>query len=98
MSGPLAGLRVLELAGEKGPVCGKLLGALGADVVKTEPPGGERCRQIGPFLDDIPHPDRSLSFWYYNTSKRSVTLDLETADGRALFRGLAADEDGIPER
>jgi crotonobetainyl-CoA:carnitine CoA-transferase CaiB-like acyl-CoA transferase len=95
--GPLAGLRVLELADEKGQYCGKLLGDLGAGVVKIEPPGGEACRRVGPFLDDIPHPDRSLSFWYYNTSKRGITLNLETADGRALFRRLAADADVILE-
>ena len=88
--GPLAGLRVLELADEKGQFCGKLLGDLGADVVKIEPPGGEPCRHVGPFLDDIPHPERSLSFWYYNTSKRGVTLNLETEDGRGLFRRLVA--------
>ena len=96
-AGPLTGLRVLELADEKGQFCGKLLGDLGADVVKIEPPGGERCRHIGPFLDDIPHPDRSLSFWYYNTSKRGITLDLETADGLGLFRRLAAEADVILE-
>src|SRR6478735_1141013 len=87
--GPLGGLRVLELADEKGQFCGKLLGDLGADVVKIEPPGGELSRRIGPFLDDIPHPERSLSFWYYNTSKRGITLNLETADGRRLFLRLA---------
>ena len=91
------GLRILELADEKGQFCGKLLGDLGADVVKIEPPGGERNRHVGPFLDDIPHPERSLSFWYYNTSKRGITLDLETADGRELFRRLAADADVILE-
>ena len=95
--GPLAGLRVLELADEKGQFCGKLLGDLGADVIKIEPPGGERCRQVGPFLDDIPHPERSLSFWYYNTSKRGVTLDLETADGRRILARLAATSDVILE-
>ena len=95
--GPLAGLRVLELADEKGQFCGKLLGDLGADVLKIEPPGGESCRRVGPFLDDVPHPDRSLSFWYYNTSKRGVTLNLATAEGRALFRRLAADADVILE-
>ena len=82
---PLAGLRVLELADEKGQFCGKLLGDLGADVVKIEPPGGEPNRHVGPFLDDIPHPERSLSFWHYNTSKRGITLNLETADGRQFF-------------
>jgi crotonobetainyl-CoA:carnitine CoA-transferase CaiB-like acyl-CoA transferase len=95
--GPLAGLRVLELADEKGQFCGKLLGDLGADVVKIEPPGGEACRHVGPFLDDIPHPERSLSFWYYNTSKRGITLDLESADGCRLFARLAATADVVLE-
>ena len=61
--GPLAGVRVVELANETGQFCGKLLGDLGADVVKIEPPGGEPFRQLGPFFNDIPHPERSLSFW-----------------------------------
>src|ERR1700681_4328549 len=97
LPGPLVGLRVLELADEKGQFCGKLLGDLGADVVKIETPGGEATRRVGPFLDDIPHPDRSLSFWYYNTSKRGVTLSLETADGRDLFRRLTASADIVLE-
>jgi benzylsuccinate CoA-transferase BbsE subunit len=97
LPGPLAGLRILELADETGQFCGKLLGDLGADVVKIEPPGGERNRHVGPFLDDIPHPERSLSFWYYNTSKRGITLNLETADGRRLFRRLTATSDVILE-
>ena len=95
--GPLAGLRVLELTDEKGQFCGKLLGDLGADVIKIEPPGGEVTRTVGPFFDDIPHPDRSLSFWHYNTSKRGITLNLETADGRQLFRRLASNADVILE-
>src|SRR3981081_2558808 len=97
LPGPLFGLRVLELADEKGQFCGKLLGDLGADVVKIEPPGGEATRRVGPFLDDIPHPNRSLSFWYYNTSKRGVTLNLETSDGRRIFGRLAAGSDFILE-
>ncbi len=95
--GPLTGLRVLELTEATGQFCGKLLGDLGADVVKVEPPGGERNRHVGPFLDDIPHPERSLSFWYYNTSKRGVTLNLRAADGRRLFGRLAATSDVILE-
>jgi len=97
LPGPLAGLRILELADEKGQYCGKLLGDLGADVVKIEPPGGEPNRRVGPFLDDIPHPDRSLSFWYYNTSKRGITLNLDYAVGRQLFGRLAATSDVILE-
>ncbi len=95
--GPLANLRVLELSEEAGQFCGKLMGDLGADVIKIEPPGGEVVRQVGPFLDDIPHPDRSLSFWHYNTSKRGLTLNLEAPEGRALFRRLAQTADVILE-
>jgi crotonobetainyl-CoA:carnitine CoA-transferase CaiB-like acyl-CoA transferase len=97
LPGPLAGLRVFELADERGQFCGKLLADLGADVVKIEPPGGEPCRHVGPFVDDIPHPERSLSFWYYNTSKRGITLDLETAGGERLFRRLVATADVVFE-
>ena len=97
LPGPLAALRVLELADETGQFCGKLLGDLGAEVVKIEPPGGEPCRRIGPFVDDIPHPERSLSFWYYNTSKRGITLNLDAADGLHLFQRLAATADVILE-
>mgnify|MGYP001606627768 FL=1 len=95
--GPLAGLRVLELADEKGQFCGKLMADLGADVIKIEPPGGQNTRAVGPFLDDIPHRERSLSFWHYNTSKRGITLNLETADGRELFQRLAPTADVILE-
>jgi benzylsuccinate CoA-transferase BbsE subunit len=95
--GPLSGLRVLEVTDEKGQFCGKLLADLGADVIKIEPPGGDHCRQVGPFLDDVPHPDRSLYFWYYNTSKRGITLAIDTAAGKELFRRLASDADVIVE-
>ena len=81
LPGPLNGLRVLEICDEKGQFCGKLMADLGADLIKVEPPGGEPCRNFGPFLDDIPHRERSLSFWHYNTSKRGITLNLETLAG-----------------
>lgn len=96
-SGPLSGLRVLELADEKGQFCGKLMADLGADVIKIEPLGGENTRSVGPFLDDIPHPDRSLSFWHYNTSKRGITINLERKDGQNLFRRLASTADVVLE-
>ena len=95
--GPLSGVRVLELADEKGQWCGKLMADLGAEVIKIEPSGGEASRTVGPFLDDIPHRERSLSFWHYNTSKRGITLNLESDDGRGLFRKLAATTDVILE-
>jgi crotonobetainyl-CoA:carnitine CoA-transferase CaiB-like acyl-CoA transferase len=96
-AGPFAGLRVLELADEKGQWCGKLMGDLGADVIKIEPPGGEAARTVGPFYQDVPNRERSLYFWHYNTSKRGITLDLETADGRQLFRRMAEKADIVLE-
>ena len=96
-SGPLTGLRVVELCDEAGELAGKLLGDMGADVVKVEPPDGARTRGYEPFLGDEPHPERSLYFWHYNTSKRSLTLDLETDGGREAFRRLAANADVLVE-
>ena len=96
-TGPLTGLRVLELADEKGQWCGKLMADLGADVIKIEPPGGEGTRTLGPFYEDIPDRERSLSYWHYNTSKRGITLDLDSEDGKSLFRRLASDADIILE-
>ena len=96
-SGPgvLDGVRVLEVGGEIGAWCGKLLGDVGADVVKVEPPTGDPTRSYEPFYENEPGPDRSLFFWHYNTSKRSVTLDLERDTGREVFRRLAARADVV---
>ena len=94
---PFGGLRVLELTDEKGQWLGKLMGDFGADVIKIEPPGGECTRTVGPFYEDMPNRERSLYFWHYNTSKRGITLDLETEDGRQLFRKLAEGADVILE-
>ncbi len=87
--GMLDGVRVIEVADELAEYTGLLLAGLGADVVKIEPPGGSPTRRIGPFLDDQPHPERSLFFWNYNRAKRSVTLDMREPAGRdALLRLL----------
>jgi crotonobetainyl-CoA:carnitine CoA-transferase CaiB-like acyl-CoA transferase len=94
---PLEGLRVLEVADESGEFAGRCLAGGGADVVKIEPPGGSATRAIGPFYEDHPHPDRSLFFWHYNLGKRSVTLDLETEDGRRAFSALAKEADVVLE-
>lgn len=95
--GALAGLRVLDLTDLKGAMCGKLLGDLGADVVKVEPPDGDATRRIGPFLHGTSHPEQSLTFWFYNTSKRGVTLDLDQQAGRDLLARLAAAADVLIE-
>ena len=97
MTGPLDGVRVLEVADERGEFLGKLLADHGADVVKVEPPDGERTRRLGPFLKDQPGADRSLWFWHYNTSKRGITLDLATDAGRDRFAALAGHVDVVIE-
>lgn len=86
--GFLGRLRVVEIGAELTEYAGKVLAGLGADVVRVEPPGGEQSRSYGPFLDDEPHPDRSLYFWHYNVGKRSVVLDLDTPGGRQDLRRL----------
>lgn len=91
--GFLDGIRVLEIGSELGEYCGKVLAGLGADVVRVEAPGGDDTRLIGPFVDDEPHPDRSLYFWHYNFGKRSITLDLDSPDGQERFSRLAEQAD-----
>ena len=80
--GPLSGRRVLEIADEKGVYCGKLFADMGAEVIKIECPGGDATRLIPPFWGGAPHPEKGLFFLYTNTNKKSVTLDLETPEGR----------------
>ena len=77
--GMLSPYRVLDLTDEKGLFCGKLLGDLGADVIKVERPGGDPARNIGPFYHDEVDPEKSLFWWAFNTSKRGITLDIETS-------------------
>ena len=73
MTQPLAGIRVLELAeGIVGPYAGKFFADYGADVVKVEPPLGDRARRLGPFPDSGPDPEQSALFLHLNTNKRSV--------------------------
>ena len=97
LPGPLSGLRVVELANYVGQWCGKLMADFGADVIKVEPLGGAEERQIGPFYHDEPDPERSLYFWHYNTSKRSVAWNLEHEGGRELFRRLVSRADVVLE-
>ena len=96
-AGALAGLRVLDLTGHRAQLCARLLADMGADVIKIEPPAGDDARRIGPFLDDLPHHDRSLFFWFYNLNKRSLTLDLNNSRGAAIALELARSADVVIE-
>jgi crotonobetainyl-CoA:carnitine CoA-transferase CaiB-like acyl-CoA transferase len=86
----LSPYRVVDLTTERGLLCGQILGDLGADVIKIEPPGGSPARRLAPFFGDKPDPDRSIYWWAYNRNKRSITLNLETEEGRELLHRLAA--------
>ncbi|RUA20931.1 MAG: hypothetical protein DSY79_08850 [Chloroflexi bacterium] len=94
---PLTGIRVLDLSGELGVYCGKLLADAGADVIKVEPPGGDSMRRTGPFIDGVDSPENSLHWRHYNTNKRSITLDIESEDGGALLSRLAENSDVVLE-
>jgi crotonobetainyl-CoA:carnitine CoA-transferase CaiB-like acyl-CoA transferase len=94
----LAGVKVVECAQlVSGPYCTKLLADLGAEVIKIEPPDGDEARRRGPFLNDVPHPERSGLFFYLNTNKLGITLNLNTATGRAMFKELVKETDVLVE-
>lgn len=97
MTGALAGIRVIELAHERTALAGKLLADMGADVIVVEPPGGAVVRTFGPFVDDVPGEERSLWWRHYGTSKRSITADLGTEEGRADVRALFESADVVLE-
>jgi CoA:oxalate CoA-transferase len=90
--GPLAGVRIIEVAHVlAGPFCSMILGDLGADVIKVEPPGGDMARNItkqftGPYND---------YFASLNRNKRSIVLDLNTPAGQTQLGTLAAGAQGL---
>ncbi|MBI4330352.1 MAG: CoA transferase [Chloroflexi bacterium] len=93
----LTGIRVLDLAGPMGQPCGRILGDLGADVIKVEPPGGDPARGLGPFAGDIEDPERSIFFLHFNANKRSLVLDLTAPEGREMFLRLVRTADVVLE-
>jgi len=93
----LSGITVLDLADEKASFCSKLLADMGSRVIKIEQPCGDPSREIGPFFHGSPHPEKSLLFWYHNTNKLGITLNLEHSAGRDIFRKLVKNADIIVE-
>ncbi len=87
---PLAGLRVLEFGHTiLGPCCGMVLADLGAEVIKIEPPGGERTRRLKGFGAGY--------FAFFNRNKKSAILDYKTPEGLATARALTATADVLIE-
>jgi len=95
--GALSVYRVLDLADSKGAYCTKVLADLGADVIKIEKPQGDPSRSIPPFVDDVPHIEKSLYFLYRNANKRGITLNLETFEGKDIFKKLVKTADVLVE-
>ncbi|HVN96096.1 MAG TPA: CoA transferase [Syntrophorhabdaceae bacterium] len=93
----LSKYRVLDLTDEKGFLCGKIMGDLGADVIKIEKPGGDNSRRIGPFFHNTVDPERGLNWFALNASKRGITLNLEDARGKEIFMKLADTADVVIE-
>ena len=92
--GALDGIRVIDLSRFiAGPYCAMLLGDMGADVVKVEPPDrGENSRAFGPFV-----AGESLYTMVFNRNKRSLTCDLRSDEGRELLRDLLREADVLIE-
>ena len=95
MSQALNGIRVIDMThNQAGPACAQILGFLGADVIKLEEPkGGDVARTN---MRDKPDSD-SLFFLMLNANKRSLTLNLKTEEGKALFRQVIARSDVLLE-
>ena len=93
----LAGCRVLDLTTPLGHLCGKILGDMGADVIKVEPPAGDAGRSRSPFYRDDAGNDHSLFWLSYNNNKRGVTLNLETDEGRSILAKMVKKADFLLE-
>ena len=87
---PLAGIRVIEFTHMvMGPTCGMILADLGAEVIKIEPPGGDKTRNL---------PGLGIGFFRsFNRNKKSVVLDITTPEGQATAKELAAQSDVVLE-
>ena len=81
---------MLELcSGIAGPYCTKLMADMGAEVIKIESPGaGDESRLLPPFRDDVPNAEGSGLFFYLNSNKLGVTLDISRPQGTAVFADL----------
>jgi len=96
--GALADFRVIDLTQYiAGPYATKLLADYGADVIKVERPGGDPGRHLWPLFGEASREPESATFAYLNSNKRSIELDLKSADGRATFLELVAMADLVVE-
>ena len=92
-------VKVLDCTeGVAGPYCSKWLADFGAEVIKVEKPGeGDIARRMGPFPGDEPNPEKSGAFFYLNTNKKSITLNLRSETGVKILKELVKRSDILVE-
>ena len=88
---------VLDLTDHRGELTAMMLGDMGADVIKIEPPLGSSSRQMSPYLEAAPEMEQSLQFFSYNRNKRGITLDLQSEHGRQALMSLVEKADFLIE-
>ncbi len=93
----LKGFRALDLTGLSGQLCGRILGDLGMEVIKIEPPGGDPVRNLAPFVTSPDGKTLSTVFAHLNAGKSSKVLDLDKESDRAAFKGLVETADVVLE-
>ena len=93
----LSGYRALDLTDCKGWFCGRILADLGVDVIKVEPPDGNQGRGKGSFIGGGENGERSPQWFAYNLGKRGITLNLESEEGKEIFRRLVKKTDFVLE-
>jgi benzylsuccinate CoA-transferase BbsE subunit len=89
--------RVLDLTDARAFICGRALSDFGAEVIKIEKPGGDPSRFRGPFYGEDPDPEKNLWWFAFNANKKGITLDIETAAGKDLFKKLVGTADAVLE-
>jgi crotonobetainyl-CoA:carnitine CoA-transferase CaiB-like acyl-CoA transferase len=89
--------RILDLTTEKAFMCGRALSDFGAEVIKIEKPGGDPSRWEGLFYKDIVDPERNLTWFAFNANKKGITLDIESKQGKEIFKKLVGTADAILE-
>ena len=87
------GLTVVELADRRNQLVGKVMSDAGARVIQIEPVQGSPGRWTGPFVNDVEDPDRCLDYWWFNTGKESVAIDVTRPPGQEALRRLLATAD-----
>jgi len=93
----LSGLRALDLTDEKGFACGKIMASLGIETIKIEKPGGDKSRKTSPTLTTNNGEEISLNWLAFNTDKLGITLDIDSPQGKEIFKRLVQKSDFVIE-